>query len=90
MKFGVKNPAEVLDFTLDLTAPLTLDADTITAATVTAVTGIVLDSDTSTDTTVTAWLSGGTSGVDYPVTYTVDTAGGRTYERTIIIRVRNR
>lgn len=90
MKAAVKDPSEVLDFTLDLTLPLTLDADTISGHTVTAPTGITKDSDSATDLTVTAWLSGGTHGVDYPVIYQAVTAGGRTYERTIIVRVRNR
>lgn len=90
MKAVAKDPSEVLDFTLDLTAPLTLDGDTITTHTVTAPTGIVKDSDSATATAVTAWLSGGTHGVDYPVVYQAVTAGGRTYERTIEVRVRNR
>lgn len=90
MKAVAKDPNEVLDFTLDLTAPLTVDADTISSHTVTAPTGITKASDSSTDTTVTAWLSGGTHGVNYPVVYQAVTAGGRTYERTIEVRVRNR
>lgn len=90
MKYAVKDPSEVLDFTLDLTAPMTLDADTISTHTVTAATGITKASDAATTTTVTAWLSGGTHGVDYPITYRAVTSGGRTYERTIIVRVRNR
>lgn len=90
MKAVAKDPNEVLDFTLDLSLPLTLDVDTITAHTVTAPAGITLDSDTATTTSITAWLSGGTHGVDYPVVYQATTAGGRTYERTIEVRVRNR
>lgn len=90
MKAVVKDPAEVLDFTLDLAAPLTLDVDEISAHTVTVPTGITLDSSTATTTAVTAWLSDGVHGVDYPVVYQATTTGGRTYERTIMVRVRNR
>lgn len=90
MKYAVKDPSEVLDFTLDLTAPMLLDSDTISTHTVTAPAGITKASDSKTNTTVTAWLSGGTHGVDYPVIYQAVTSGGRTYERTIIVRVRNR
>lgn len=90
MKYVAKDPSEVLDFTLDLTLPLTLDSDAITSHTVTVPTGITKTSDSATTTAVTAWLSGGTHGVDYPCVFQAVTTGGRTYERTIVVRCRNR
>lgn len=90
MKTVAKDPSEVLDYTLDLTAPLTLDDDTISAHTVTVPTGITKTSDSHSDTEVVAWLSGGTHGTNYPVIYQATTVGGRVYERTIEVRVRNR
>lgn len=89
-KAVAKDPQERLDYTLDLTAPLTLDADTIATASVAVPAGITKDLEDHTDLEVVVWLSGGTHGINYPVTFTATTAGGRTYERTIEVRVRNR
>lgn len=83
-----KDPDAILDYQWDWAD--WLGADTITAATVTAPTGITLDTSTNTTTTVTAWLSGGTTDADYSVACLVETAGGRTDERTIKIQVRER
>lgn len=90
MKAVAKDPNELLDYTLDLTLPLTVDVDTIASHIVTAPTGITKVTDTHSTMMVTAWLSGGTHGANYPVVYQATTAGGRIYERTIEVRVRNR
>ena len=82
-----KDPDSVLDYTLDFTNWL-VDTDTISTIVVTADTGITVDSSSNTTTTATAWLSGGTAGTAYDVTYHVNTAGGRQVDRTIRIRVR--
>jgi hypothetical protein len=37
-----------------------------------------------------AWVSGGTDGEDYPVTCHITTTGGRTDDRTMVIKVRRR
>lgn len=88
MKRWIKDPDAVLDYTVDWSR--WLDGDTITELTVTAEDGIDVDSDEHDDTTATAWVSGGTVGVTYSVTFRIDTALGRTDERTIALTVRER
>lgn len=84
----LKDPAAVLDYTLDWTDWLAGDA--ISSHTVTVPAGITLGSSTATATAVTLWLSGGTVGVSYAVVVRVLTLGGRTDERTIMIYVQER
>ena len=67
-----------------------LDTDEIASHTVTVPTGLTLDSSTNTATAVTAWLSGGTEGSDYTVACEIVTDAGRTDERSVIIKVRQR
>lgn len=43
-----------------------------------------------TDTTTTVWLEGGTAGAVYEVTNHVTTTGGRTDDRTFVVRVQDR
>jgi hypothetical protein len=98
----IKDPAATLDYVFDW-APRTnarrwarsdwLEAgETIDTATVTAESGLTVDSSgiTDTDTSVTAWLSGGTADTDYEVVCQIVTSEGRTDERTITVKVRNR
>jgi hypothetical protein len=47
-----------------------------------------MDSDSATTTTTTVWLSGGTAGYNYKVENRITTVGGRTDDRTLLIRVR--
>lgn len=42
------------------------------------------------DNTVVAWISGGTAGTTYRVTCRIVTAGGRTDDRSIFIKVKER
>ena len=90
----VKDPSAVLDYEWDWTAWLA--SDTITTHLVTvAPTGtgaLAVDSSTvdDTDSKVTVWLSGGVVGVNYAVTVSIVTAGGRTDDRTNTIHVRER
>ena len=83
-----KDPAAVLDYVVNWST--WLDGDTISSATVTASTGLTLDSSSNTTTTVTGWLSGGTAGTSYTVTFQIITAAGRTDERSIAIFVTDR
>jgi hypothetical protein len=78
----------VLDYTVDWTD--WIGADTISSVTWTVATGLTKESQANTTTTATVWISGGTVGTDYSVECKITTAGGRTDERTITIRVRNR
>ena len=90
-----KDPDAVLDFSTDWSA--WLDAVGVTIASHEVIVpvadgGIVKDSDSAEDGVVTAWLSGGTVGQNYLVTFRVTTSGAppRTDDRTIRIWVRER
>lgn len=83
MRWPDKDPSDVLDYKLDLTA--LLDGDTIETATV-AAEGVTVDDDEHDGSSVTVWLSGGSSGFA-KVTITVQTNGDRTFERSVQIRV---
>lgn len=83
-----KDPNAVLDYIVDWSD--WLGSDTISSSSFTVPTGLTEDSDSNTTTTATVWLSGGTPGEDYEVTNRIVTAGGRTEDRTITIRVRQR
>ncbi len=86
-----KDPDSVLDYTIDWSNWLTAaGSDTISSSSWTVGTGITEDSDSNTTTTATIVVSGGTAGTDYDLANKVVTAGGRTVERTITIKVRQR
>lgn len=82
-----KDPAAILDYQVNWAA--WLGSDTIVTSTWTVPTGITQDSATNTTTTATIWLSGGTAGTSYELVNRIVTAGGRTAERTLTIKVRN-
>ena len=94
-----KDPADVIDVQGSHAQQMALDEDTIEASdwrienvAVGDLTPLAIDAvppPTFTDTTATVWVSGGTTGRRYHLTNTVDTAGGRTHERTIPVYVRN-
>lgn len=92
-KLFFKDPNAVKDIAIDWTRWLTLTpsgtADTISSSTWTVDSGITKDSDSSSTTLTTIWLSGGTAGTTYDLTNRIVTAGGRTEDRTISVRVRN-
>ena len=85
-----KDPNSVLDYVLDWGTFWLEAGDTISASTWTVPAGITKDSDLNTNTTTTIWVSGGTAGEDYNLLNRVVTAGGRTVDRTLRIRVRER
>ena len=82
-----KDPDAVLDYQINWAT--WLSTDTISSSTWTVPTGITKASDTRTTTTTTIWLSGGTADTDYRLVNKIVTAGGRTEERSIWIKVRN-
>lgn len=89
MKQYTKDPAAVLDYRVDWSTWLA-DSETIATSTFTVPTGITKDSQTNDTTTATVWLSSGDAGVDYQVTNRITTNQGRTDDRSILIRVRER
>ena len=96
----IKDPNAVLDFKFDFaaltngsgTSNWLAAGETINTVTVTADTGLTVDSSaiTDTSTSVTVWLSGGTANTDYDVLCRIVTSAGRTDDRTMVIKVRER
>lgn len=84
-----KDPNAVLDYSLDLAAWLTDIADTLTSLTVTA-SGCTVDSSTISGTKCIAWISGGVAGETGTVTFRFVTTGGRTDDRTIYLKMKER
>lgn len=85
-----KDPDAVLDYKFDWSA--WLGTDTIASRQVTVDSGLTKDSDAITDTSksVTVWLSGGAPVTSYSVRCRIVTAGGRTDDRTVTIKVRQK
>lgn len=86
-----KDPDAIVDYTINWARHL--DDDTITLssfAILEADPDLVIEEDTNTTTSATVWLSGGANGQRYSLTNTIETAGGRTLEQTIKIRVKER
>lgn len=84
----IKDPAEVMDYTIDWSD--VLGADLIASGSSTVASGLTRDSEMHQGQTSTLWLSGGTNGVAYSVAVTIVTAGGRTWKRTMTISVGTR
>ena len=83
-----KDPDAVLDYQVNWAT--WLGDDTISTSDWIVPTGLTEDSASNTTTAATIWLSGGTVNTDYAVVNRIVTAGGRTDDRTIVIRVRNK
>ncbi|MDX0438859.1 hypothetical protein GOD90_27330 [Sinorhizobium medicae] len=86
---ATKDPDEVKDYNLDWSALLGA-SDTITSSTWTVDEGdgLTIDSDSAKTTATTIWLSAGTAGTNYSLLNRVVTAGGRTYDQTVRLKVR--
>lgn len=88
MKTFLKDPDATLDYKVDWSD--WLGADTISTSSFTVPSGITEDTSTNSTTTATVWLSGGTVGERYKVINRIVTAGGRTADRTLYIKVINK
>ncbi len=84
----IKDPNATLDYIVNWLPYL--GVDTIASDTWTVPSGITSVLETNTTTTSTIWLSGGTLDTKYALTNRVVTAGGRTDERTIYVKVKER
>lgn len=84
-----KDPQAKADFGWDWVNWLE-PGDAIASHTVVAESGISLDSDSQVGTRVIAWLSGGTLGENYKVTFGITTASGRIDERTHTFLIRSK
>ena len=100
-----KDPDEILDYDLDWTPRLystdELDrieagetvtpADTIASSSFTLPSGtLVANSSSYTSTHTKVWLAGGAEGESYLVQNRVTTAGGRTMDQTVKLRIRTK
>ena len=83
----VKDPDEVLDYSVDWSK--VLDSDTISASDWDIPAGLTEGANSYTTTTATVWLSSGVDNADYICVNRVDTAGGRTLEASIMVQVRS-
>lgn len=81
-----KDPADERDYQIDW-APL-LGEDTIALSLWRVPDGITGESGSNTDTTSTIWVTGGTDGEDYHIINRITTSDDRTFERYLIIPVR--
>lgn len=92
---AVKDPSDVLDYAIDWEDILVADSDTISTSawSTSSPAGLTVASSPAPSVNgyvTTVWVSGGTAITQYALTNTIVTAGGRTYQRTITIPVKNR
>lgn len=83
------DPNSVLDYSVDWSSWLA-SGETISSSVWTVEAGLTKDSESNTTTVATVWVSSGTAGSDYEATNRITTTDGRTDDRTITIRVRER
>jgi len=85
-----KDPDEVLDYQIDWSARLvTMDSvDTITTSTWTVPDGITKNSDGKSNTATTIWLSGGVKDTAYILTNRIVTAGGRSMDQSVKLKIK--
>lgn len=88
MQWPPKDPDDVLDYSIDWSAVLEADGDTISGVVWTFPDGLTKQSDSVEGSATFAWISGGADGARYSVGCRITTAGGRIYDRTMSISVR--
>lgn len=89
----LKDPDEVIDYTVDWTADDWLaSGEEISTSTwsVSPTGSLTIDSESETTTTATAFVSAGTVGKVYRLTNEIVTDQGRTGQRSVIVRVEER
>jgi hypothetical protein len=93
-KWDNKDPDEVADYSLNWAGnaaqPGRTLGDTLQSSTWIVPDGLVKNSDSFTTTTTTIWLSGGTEGTTYKLINRVITAGGRTWDQTVKLKVKTK
>lgn len=91
LAWGAKDPADVLDYTIDASALLAGDdTDAIANASVAFAPDdgtLILGNVAALGPAVVLWMSGGTSGTVYAVQATLSTQNGRTFGRTVLLPV---
>jgi hypothetical protein len=86
-----KDPNATLDYPFDWSKWLANVSDTISTVTFlitdTSATPITKTAQSFTAVTATAWIAGGTAGTAASLTCRITTAGGRTEDRTIVLKI---
>lgn len=82
-----KDPDDVVAVTVDWSDLMTQTSDTITSASWVS-DGLTVDSSSNTTLTASAVVSGGSGGTVYILTSRVVTTGGKTYDRSVAVTVR--
>lgn len=88
MLWPPKDPDDVLDYAIDWSDVLAADGDTIASVAWTFPAGLTKTSEAIDGAQTVAWISGGQDGSRYSVGCRMTTAGGRIYDRTISLSVR--
>jgi hypothetical protein len=88
LSWPFKDPDEVLDYEIDWTARLA--GDTISASTWIVPDGITKNSDTFTATSALVWLSAGVEGASLLLVNRVVTAGGRTMDQSVALKIKTK
>lgn len=86
LSWDPKDPDEVLDYQLVWSDRLL--SDTISSSTWVVPDGLTEGTNSNTPTTTTVWLSGGTLGEAYELTNRVVTAGGRTMDQSVKLKIK--
>ncbi len=85
-----KDPDAVLDYVFDWAPYLTPIADTIASVTWVLSPGLTKISQSNTTMTATAFIGGGTAGESLTLTCRIVTAGGRTDDRSVVLKIVDR
>lgn len=87
----IKDPNAVLDYAVSWTAWLAEVSDTLVTSVWSVLTGTVqIDSDVSDTTIATVWLTGGAAGEKCSLLNRITTADGRTDDRTIYVKIKEK
>lgn len=86
----LKDPNAVLDYTMSWAAWLVAAGNDTIASVVSVGDAVTVNSTTNNATTVTIWVSGGTVGVRGSVRVRITTVGGRTDDRTVYFKIKER
>jgi hypothetical protein len=86
----LKDPDAILDYTFDWSDWLEDISDTMVDHQIIVDEGLTCDSSSTVGNSVVAWLSGGQTGTTYRATCRIITAGGRTDDRSIFLKVKER
>lgn len=89
LTWPAKDPDEVLDYSLDWSARLPA-GDTIESVTWTVPAGLTRGTTQLQGSVTTAFFSAGTEGTSYDIGVRIVTAGGRTMDQTVKLKIKSR